>query len=169
LNAVVDLISYVSAHPRIQAAQILALWREGCMSSEAVVQWADDAIRRSDVPDGLLMDLSYDGPQACLKRQYHEFPVRNWPLSFNERFALRALALDLDSDEAVLGFMNWAYGEGSADMLPNPDVLLAYQAEHIAYDANDIPAALSLMRRELQERCERLGRTAAEALDRALV
>lgn len=88
--------------------QVLTLWDQGLVTSDDVVGWADRRIGAMDRPPIEIIELSADGPAACVRRDVRDFPLRPLPLSFQEAFAIRALVLDLADDEAVLGFARWA-------------------------------------------------------------
>lgn len=46
----------------------LSLWKIGLVSSEELIAWIDAHIGVSNNPDEALVQLSLDGPDACLKR-----------------------------------------------------------------------------------------------------
>src|SRR5262245_28808325 len=100
--------------------RVLTLWNIGLISSGAVIAWADEQILASSSPAYALLELSTDGPEACLKRPEHEFSVRPFSLSFVEEFSALALATDASSDAAALGLARWAAYYAMGEDLDDP-------------------------------------------------
>ena len=136
---------------------VLALWKIGVLSSDAVVAWADDQILSSSNPRYELLELSLAGPAACLKRPIEEFSVRPLPLSFAQEFCTLALTVDLASDKDALWFARWAAQNALTEDLDEPLVMFSYRLDHLLDDCNDPGAAVRLLRDELPPmipRCE---------------
>jgi len=129
--------------------QVLGLWVTGLLSPEAVTEWAGRQIARLDQPPTELFDLASDGPEVCLKRAEIDFPYRPNPPSYAEGFALRAIAVDLSSDDDVWNLADWAARNCMGEDLADPFVTLGYQLDHYIADCQDVERAKALIRTEL--------------------
>lgn len=127
----------------------LTLWRMGFTSSEDVIAWADMEIVKSDVPTQELIDLSFDGPAACLNQAEYVFPPRPIRLSYQDEFLLRAIFVDLNSEEDTFQFVDWASRHCMGQDLSIEVVILGYQFDHFICDCNDRAAAIALTREKL--------------------
>jgi hypothetical protein len=129
--------------------RILTLWRLGLIDSKEVVRWADEAVVSAECPTQDLIDLSCYGPEACLRRAEFEFPARPVPLTFSQAFALKALHTQLESEESVQSFADWASRQAMGEDLSLPEVAFSYQLEHLIVDCQDPVAAAALVRGQL--------------------
>ena len=104
------------------------------MSEAEVVKWADDVIASTEISTWApwLISLSTSGIVACMNDQDANLPPPE-TLSFKQRFALRAVKVDLECPNSLLSFSRWACVEGIGENLSDPAVPLAYQLDH-AYD-----------------------------------
>ena len=127
----------------------LALWVSGLLSSEEVVAWAGKEIIRLEQPPMELFDLVSDGPEKCLKRAEFDFPPRPTRLNYLQAFSVRAVSLNLASEEAVRQFANWAARSCMGGDLSNPLVQLGYQLDHFLDDCHDTEGAKTLVHTEL--------------------
>jgi hypothetical protein len=127
----------------------LALWVSGLLSSEDVVAWAGKEIIRLEQPPMELFDLVSDGPEKCLKRAEFDFPPRPPRLNYLQAFSVRAVSLNLASEEAVQQFASWAARSCMGGDLSNPLVQLGYQLDHFLDDCRDTEGAKTLVRTEL--------------------
>nr|MBF0681392.1 hypothetical protein [Pseudomonas sp.] len=128
----------------------LSLWNMGLISSEELIAWVDAQITMSDNPDEVLVQLSLNGPEACLKRPIYEFPIRPIELVFTEEFGLRVSMLDSHSEPEVINFIKWATVKCMGEELDDPIVIFCYQLEdvctleaQVAFVRNEIPPLLS--------------------------
>ncbi len=85
----------------------LALWIDGILTDEQVVQWADREILSNDITDDQVIELSLNGPCKFLNRAQLLFEVYPPQLRWSERFSLRAVKVDLSSDDSVKKFRDW--------------------------------------------------------------
>lgn len=129
--------------------RILTLWNIGLISSDEVIAWADEQILASRCPAYELLELSTDGPEACLKRPEYEFYVRPFSLSFVEELSALALATDTSSDAAVLELARWAAYHAMGEDLDDPFVMFSYRLDHLLDDCNDPSGAIQLLRDQL--------------------
>jgi len=127
----------------------LTFWQMGFASSEDVVAWADTEILKSDVPTQELIDLSFDGPATCLKQAEYVFPPRPIRLSYQDEFRLRALFVDLNSEEDTFQFVDWASRHCIGEDLSIELVILGYQFDHFIFDCNDGAGAIALAREKI--------------------
>lgn len=127
----------------------LTLWQMGLTSSDDVIAWADTEIVRSDVPTQELIDLSLDGPATCLKQAEHVFPPRPIRLSYQDEFRLRAIFVDLNSEEDTFQFVDWASRHCMGQDLSIELVILGYQFDHFICDCSDREGAIALAREKL--------------------
>lgn len=107
----------------------LSLWKLGLVSSEELIAWIDAHIGASDNLDEALVQLSLDGPGACLKRPIYEFPYRPIELTFTEEFGLRVSALNIQSKFEVINFIKWATIKCMGENLDDPIVIFCCQLE----------------------------------------
>jgi hypothetical protein len=142
----------------------LALWVSGLLSSEEVVAWAGRQIARLDEPPMELFDLVSDGPEKCLKRAQIDFPPRPYCLPYAHAFSVRAVSLDLASEESVLAFADWAARSCMGEDLSNPFVRLGYRLDHLLNDCNDPIGATAFVRTELPSLLEYCNSLAAPYL-----
>lgn len=127
----------------------LALWAAGLLDSRQVVEWAGRQIAALDEPAYELIELVTCGPQACLKRAEADFAPRPCPMTYEEGFAVRALAANLDDLGSVMHFADWAARHCMAEDLGHPFVVLGYRLDHLIDDCGDKQAAAELVRAEL--------------------
>ncbi|WP_061537396.1 hypothetical protein [Collimonas arenae] len=127
----------------------LTFWQMGFTSSEDVIAWADTEILKSGIPAQEMIDLSLDGPATCLKQAEYVFPPRPIRLSYQEEFRLRALFVDLNSEEDTLQFVDWASRHCIGLDLSTELVILGYQFDDLIFDCNDRAGAIALAREKL--------------------
>ena len=134
-----------------EAIALVLKFREmGFITSDEVVAWADSQILACDQPDNLLLDLSLEGPERCLRMPEYEFPARPRAVSFAEEFSARALKLSLGEDRAVRDFAVWVANNCIFD--DHRDELFVqwgYMLDHLIDDMRDEDAAIHLVREEL--------------------
>ena len=145
LNELLEILG--SSMESIKCA--LTLWNIGLISSDAVIAWADEQILASSSPAYELLELSADGPEACLKRPERDFSARPRSLSFVEQLSALALASDASSDAVVLGLARWAAHHAMGEDLDDPFVVLSYRLDHLLNDCNELSRAVQLLRAEL--------------------
>jgi hypothetical protein len=141
--------------------RILTLWRVGLLDAGAVIRWADQAIEQAERPSQEIIDLSCYGPERCLELPESEFPARPVALLFSEEFSLRALATELESDEAVHKFAQWTAQHAMGERLDLPEVILGYQIDDLLDGCSDWAGAIALVRKELPDMLERCKELAA--------
>jgi hypothetical protein len=127
----------------------LALWVSGLLSSQDVIAWASREVARLEQPPMELFDLLTDGPEVCLKRAQADFSPRPQRLGYLEAFSVRALSVNLPSDQAVEQFVDWAARNCIGEELSHPIVQLGYQLDHYLHDCQDMQGAAALVRKEL--------------------
>jgi len=143
----------------------LALWVSGLLSSEEVVAWAGKEVARLKEPPTELFDLLTDGPEKCLKRAEFEFPPRPQRLSYEQAFSVRALSVDLNLEQSVWQFADWAARSCIGEDLSNPVVQFGYQLDHYLDDCQDKEGAKTLVREglpSLLEHCKAIAAPYAE-------
>jgi hypothetical protein len=145
--------------------RVLTLWEVGLLSSESVVQWADQQILQSDNLTQELIDLSCDGPEKCLQRAEFEFSARPVALSFAQGFALRALFTDLQSEESTSKFADWIARHAMGEDVTVPEVAFAYRVDHLLSDCNDREAAIAHIRERLPSMLDRCRSIASPFLE----
>jgi hypothetical protein len=112
-------------------------------TSDAVVTWADSEILRSDCPSQELIDLSLDGPEACLRQSEYVFASRPLQLTFEQEFGLRGMFLDAASMAEVNAFVSWASRRCMGEDLTSPVVGFGYELDHLICDCDDHSAAVA--------------------------
>ena len=127
----------------------LALWVAGLLSAEQVKDCASAEIAQAAEPREELFKLVRYGPQECLKRAAHDFPLRPGTLSYLQEFSIRALAVSLSSNESALQFALWAARNCIGQELGPAPVQLGYLLDHLLDDCHDKDAAIVLVQREL--------------------
>jgi hypothetical protein len=127
----------------------LALWVSGLLSSEEVVAWAGRQIARLDQPPMELFDLVCDGPERCLKRAQTDFAPRPSCLTYAQAFSVRAMSVNLASEESVQAFASWAARNCIGEEPSNPLAQLGYRLDHLLGDCSDPKGATALVRTEL--------------------
>ena len=145
---------------------VLGLWVSGLLSSEAVVAWAERELARLDKPPMELFDLASDGPEKCFKRAQVEFPYRPTELSYAQQFAIRAIGIDLASDESVQSFASWAARNCIGEDPSDPLAKLGYHLDHYMNDCQNNDGAVALVRTQLPSilgQCQVLAAPYAEA------
>jgi hypothetical protein len=147
--------------------RILTLWNLGLLDSDAVIRWADEAVVSAECPAQDVIDLSCYGPEACLRRAEFEFPARPVRLTFSQAFALKALSTQLESEESVQSFADWASRQAMGEDLSLPEVAFSYQLEHLIVDCQDPVAAGALVRGQLPSMLPSCQRVAAPFLEEA--
>lgn len=127
---------------------IIGIWKEGILSSDDVIRWADEQILEIDCPGEPLIELSLKGPAECTKRPSYEFPDGRI-FSFRERFALRVVNLNLDDESEVNEFIEWLTRDCMGENLDFPEVSLGYHVDHYAWDCDDKPLAIRHLKKEM--------------------
>ena len=127
----------------------LGLWMSGLLSSEAVVAWAERELARLDEPPMELFDLASDGPANCFKRAQVEFPYRPTELSYAQQFAIRAIGVDLASDESVRSLAIWAARNCIGEDPSDPLAKLGYVLDHYINDCQNSDGPFVLLRTQL--------------------
>jgi hypothetical protein len=114
---------------------VMALWKEGYFSEKEVIAWADAQILKSENdPADSLIELSLKGPSYCAKLDSYVFPVAR-VFSFSERFAIRLEALNWNSKESIMEFIDWSSRAAMGEDLKVPEVLFGYCLdEEFCYD-----------------------------------
>ena len=131
-----------------EIATIIGIWKEGLLSDEEVVVWADEWILESEYPEEEMIELSLKGPKACSKKPSYEFPSSR-DFSFSERFALRAVNIDLDSNTDIDAFISWLTRACTGEDIDLPEVMLGYHVDHYAWDCDDMPHAVRHLKKEM--------------------
>ena len=143
----------------------LALWVSGFLSSEDVVAWAGKEVARLREPPMELLDLLTDGPKACLKREQIDFPPRARLLSYIEAFSIKALTLDVESDESVWEFADWAARSSIGQDLSDPLVQLGHEVDQYFEEPQDRNGGTTVIRQALPsliDRCKLIAAPYAE-------
>lgn len=139
--------------------QTLRLWAAGFLSHAEVVAWADREIARLDSPPYALIQLAFDGPEACAGVPHPEPPFQVEPMPFKDLFAWRAVALDIEDHAALTAFAHWLIRAWLTEDLASPFVRLAVEVDHLIDDCGNLPAALERLRAglpPLMPRCREL-------------
>lgn len=129
---------------------VMGFWKEGFLTEEEVITWADQQILIEDEPSEALMDLSLKGPEFCSKKPSYEFPSAKI-FSFSESFALRASKLNIDNVTEVEQFIEWLTRTCMGEDLDLPEVSLGYHVDHYAWDCDDWPLAIKYLKDNIQE------------------
>lgn len=145
-----------------QRDRVLAVWDAGFLSDEQVSDWAERVLMALQDPSQIpswLLDLVERGPDGC-----RELAGFGWPgrLDYRSQFSLRAVALDLASDDAVSEFAAWAARACIGEDLDDPVVQIGYHLDHLVDDCRrmdwaaaqvreDLPAVLGACRARAQE------------------
>lgn len=127
----------------------LTLWQAGFASDDQIIDWAYSEILKSDVPAQAIIDLSLEGPVACLRQAEYVFPFRPMRLGFQDEFSLRFVFTDFLSDQDTLQFVDWASRHCIGEDLSNEIVRLSYQFDHLVCDCNDEQAAIAHARNNI--------------------
>ncbi|MBE8718171.1 hypothetical protein [Cellvibrio polysaccharolyticus] len=133
-----------------QIATIIGLWVEGLLSYDEVIAWADDRILVSKCPENELIELSLKGPELCSKKPSYEFPAPRI-FTFLERFALRAVWVDIESCSDMNRFMEWLIRACIGENFELPEVALGYHVDHYAWDCDDKPMAIQHLKNEMEK------------------
>ena len=144
---------------------VLGLWVSGLLSSEAVVAWAGKELARLEEPPMELFSLASDGPEKCLKRSEADFPYRPTQIGYAHQFAIRAISVDLASNEAVWHLADWAARNCIGEDLSEPFAKLGYLLDHYIDDCQNTDGAIALLRAELPSllvQCHLLARAYVE-------
>jgi hypothetical protein len=128
---------------------VLALWELGVLPSDAAVAWADAQIRAASQPSYELIELSLHGPAQCVARPDPDFHARPLALSFSQKFSVKAVGLDLSSEQDALAFAKWAAWNAIGEDLDDPVVMFGYRLDHLLDDCGDPEAAVQLLREAL--------------------
>lgn len=131
-----------------EIATIVGIWKEGLLSDEEVIVWADEWILESECPEEEMIELSLKGPGACSKKPSYEFPVAR-RFSFTERFALRAANLNLENEAEINEFIEWLVRDYMGENLDLPEVSLGYHVDHYAWDCDNKPLAVRYLKEEM--------------------
>ena len=127
----------------------LGLWVSGLLSSEGVVARAERELARLAEPPMELFSLASDGPEKCLKRSEAEFPYRPTQIGYAHQFAIRAISVDLASNEALRHLANWTARNCIGEDLSEPFAKLGYLLDHYISDCQNTDGAIALFRTEL--------------------
>jgi hypothetical protein len=133
-----------------EVMMLLALWEDGVVKADQVVRWADQQIALGD-PKSFptwLIELSLYGPGACWKNPLLQLP-QPVSLSFSDRFALRAVSLQLDDSSSVQAFVAWVARAAMGEDLELPDVQLGYEVDHCLNDCSRMDWAIKAVREKL--------------------
>lgn len=147
----------------------LTLWQAGLVPTRRLMAWANLHllhVLQSDGPVDDWLELSRQGPAACLRLAEWEFPHRPVELGFPQLFALQAVTLDLASDAEVAGFVQRVAVRCMGHDLQLPEVELGYRLDHLLCDCDDLPAAIRLLRDTLPSLRSRNEAMVAELLEK---
>lgn len=140
--------------------QTLTLWAAGFLSHGEVVAWADREIARLDAPPYPLIQLAFDGPEACAGAPHPEPPFDVPPMPFDDLFAWRVVTLDVEDSAALTAFAHWLCRAWIGEEDVDPAFFrLAAEVDHLIDDCGNLPAALERLRRDLPaltQRCRQL-------------
>ncbi len=117
---------------------IIGLWGEGYFTDGEVISWADKKITEidGDIYDPLI-ELSLKGPKVCVKKPSYDFP-ETMEFSYQERFAIRLMKLDLSARQDVREFISWVATNAMGEDHDSPEVQFGYQLDHyLDYDEID--------------------------------
>ncbi|RBO82655.1 hypothetical protein [Marinomonas aquiplantarum] len=126
---------------------VMGLWKEGFLTNEDVIAWADQQILIEDEPSEALMDLSVKGPEFCSKKPWYEFPSAK-TFSFSESFALRASKLDIENNTEIECFIEWLIDASMCEDLELPEVSFGYNVDHYAWN---FQLAIKYFKENIQE------------------
>lgn len=115
---------------------LMALWLDGYISEEYVVNWADDCIRNSNEYDEHIALLSLKGPKFCSQMPQYEFPKAR-RFTYDEELALRLGNLDIENENEKLTFVRWVSGRCMGEDLDNPKVMFGYMVDHLFNECDD--------------------------------
>lgn len=118
-------------------SSVLTLWEAGAITSRGVIEWADQEILRSDCPLNVLIELSLEGPDACLAKPIADFPQRALGLRFPDAYALRLYFVDASSKSELLEFARWAAQNCAGESLTEPEVKRSYLLDHYLNDSKN--------------------------------
>ena len=130
---------------------LLAMYALKFVTHEQVVAWADEQILACKQPDPLLLDLSLDGPERCLRLPQSEFPAKPLPLTYAQAFSAKALSLPLEDDLAVLDFAVWAAAKCMGHALDDALVQFGYLLDDLLADIERAPGAIGFVRERLPD------------------
>ena len=135
---------------REQLGVVLALWEDGVIPAEKVVEWADRQIEHAETSalPAWLMELSLHGPVACFKNPLIRLP-QSAELSFLDRFAVRVVALNQNNTEQIETFVAWAARTAIGEDHELPEVELSYELDHLANACEMMESAVAKVRKEL--------------------
>lgn len=131
-----------------EIATIIGIWKEGLLSDEEVIVWADEWILESECPEEETIELSLKGPKICSTKPSYEFPSGR-DFLFSERFALRAVNIDLENSAEVEVFIAWLTRACMGEDLDLPEVMLGYHVDHYAWDCDNKPLAIRYLKKEM--------------------
>ena len=129
--------------------QVLALWKIGLFTDDAVIAWADDQIRASTCASQDVVNLALWGPEKSLKQPVYEFSPRPLEFTFHELFSVLAPMVDLDCDAEATHFLEWAARHAMGESLDEPLVVLSYELDQAMDNYQNPGAALLLLQKEL--------------------
>jgi hypothetical protein len=131
----------------------LALWIDGILTDEQVVQWADQEILSNDIANDQVIELSLNGPRKFLNQAQLLFKVYPPQLRWSERFSLWAVKVDLSSDDSVKKFRDWVLKTiFSADISLTEDgdfYSFGIMIDHFLIDCKDADKANDFIRKNL--------------------
>jgi hypothetical protein len=145
---------------------VLGLWVSGLLSSEAVVEWAGKELARLEEPPMELFSLASDGPEKCLKRSEAEFPYRPTEIGYAQQFAIRAISVDLASNESMRHLADWTAQNCIGEDPSEAFAKLGYRLDHYISDCQNTDGAIALLRAKLPSllaHCQLLANAYAEA------
>lgn len=144
--------------------RLLAVWCAGFLREEQVADWAERTLLSIADPAAIpawLLDLVAHGPAQCIDRAGFSAAA----LDYRSLFALRAVSLDLSSDDDVQRFAEWAYRACMAEDLDFPEVELGYHLDHLLDDRRRVDLALAQVREDLPPLLPACRARAAELCD----
>ncbi|MFS1422202.1 hypothetical protein [Shewanella sp. 10N.286.48.B5] len=129
---------------------IMAIYQEGFLKDEEVVSWADKKIMAEAEPFDFYYMLSLKGPKYCLAKPSHEFPLPK-SLTYSERFALRASALDMTSKAECENFRRWVASASLGEDLEKPEVIFGYYIDEDFFCTDNHVKGLAYFNKELPQ------------------
>ena len=127
---------------------IIALYQEGYLTDKDVIDWADDKILKEQEPFDYFYVLSLKGPRYCSSLPSTDFPSAK-PLTYSERFALRATKLDLESEDDCEHFREWLASASLGEDLGLPEVMFGYHIDEDFYCTDNRSGGLKYFNEEM--------------------
>jgi hypothetical protein len=144
---------------------LLTLWQFGIVSDAEVEAWLNDELVRVDTPSEALLDLVCHGPATCLGWAEHVFPIRPLVLGYQDEFALRSLALDLDSEEELGRFVSWASWESAYEDRQDCYAAFGYELAALCFEECGVESGSLHVQRHLPAFRPQLQATAQVLVD----